>query len=104
MFLKKKSDYSDDRLSLAQEIAETLKAKGHWVPVEWWGPHLITAVGMAVENKKPASQANLSERMECQDCKQTDPPAGRCPECGFVVCGLCEPYHTLKHLNEESPK
>lgn len=40
----------------------------------------------------------------CQDCKCPDFPAGKCPDCDFVVCALCEPYHTVKHLNEEERK
>lgn len=44
--------YSDDRLSLAQEIAETLEANGHWVPYDWAGPDLIVAVGLALKKKE----------------------------------------------------
>jgi hypothetical protein len=42
-------DYSDDGLSLAQEIAGTLKKKGFWVHEDWAGPDLIMAVGLAIE-------------------------------------------------------
>ena len=46
------SKYSDDRISLAQEIAETLKARGYWVPVDFAGPGLILAIGLALDSKK----------------------------------------------------
>ena len=49
------SRYSDDRLSLAQEIAATLRQRGHWVPKEWAGPDLITAVAAALDS--PARRA-----------------------------------------------
>lgn len=58
--------YSDDRLSLAQEIAETLMARGHWVPKEFAGPDLITAVGQALE-KQPAPAGAVPERVVLPD-------------------------------------
>jgi hypothetical protein len=44
--------YSDDRLSLAQEIADTLEANGHWVPYDWAGPDLIMALGLALKKEQ----------------------------------------------------
>ncbi len=41
--------YSKDRLSLAQEIRDTLSSRGYWVPDDWAGADLITAVGMALD-------------------------------------------------------
>lgn len=46
---------SEDRLSLAQEIVETLRSRGHWVPHDWAGPDLINAVGMALDKEKEMS-------------------------------------------------
>ncbi len=46
------SRYSDDRLSLAQEIRDTLLCRGYWVPKDWAGPDLITAVGKALDEKR----------------------------------------------------
>lgn len=44
--------YSDDRLSLAQEIKETLESRGFWVPKDWAGPDLIMAVAKALDKNK----------------------------------------------------
>lgn len=41
--------YSDDRISLADQIAETLKARGCWVPQNHVGPDLIAAVARAAD-------------------------------------------------------
>lgn len=49
--------YSPDRLSLAQEIAETLTARGLWTPKEWAGPDLITAIGVALDREAPPTAA-----------------------------------------------
>lgn len=38
--------YSDDRLSLALEIRDTLAANAQWCPYDWAGPDLITAIGI----------------------------------------------------------
>ena len=43
--------YSDDRLSLAQEIASGLRQRGFWVPQDWAGPDLITAVFLAIGDR-----------------------------------------------------
>lgn len=45
--------YSDDRMALAQEIAETLRSRGFYCPKDFAGPDLITAVGQALEYGKP---------------------------------------------------
>jgi len=49
---KDSTAYSDDRLSLAQEIRETLRSRGHWTPSGSKqgeaGPDLIMAVGLAL--------------------------------------------------------
>ncbi|MFA5379303.1 MAG: hypothetical protein WC455_26340 [Dehalococcoidia bacterium] len=37
------------RMSLAQEIAEALKVRGHWVPKDYASAELINAVGMALD-------------------------------------------------------
>jgi hypothetical protein len=47
----KNNQYSEDRLSLALEIAETLKTRGYWVPKEYAGPDLILAIAMALDSK-----------------------------------------------------
>lgn len=52
--------YSDDRLSLAQEIAEGLRIRGFWVPKDFAGPDLINAIFLAIDkNNKPSVE--LSE-------------------------------------------
>lgn len=59
--------YSDDRLSLAQELAEGLKKRGHWVPKNEAGPDLITAVFRALDSQaEPAhpDEARLREAVE----------------------------------------
>lgn len=42
----------DARRSLAQEISQTLKVRGHWVPDDCMSSDLISAVGQAVPNIK----------------------------------------------------
>lgn len=66
--------YSEDRISLAQEIAETLRNNGCWVPKDWAGPDLIMAVGKALEaqghNNAPAPEqkprGNVGGVARCQ--------------------------------------
>lgn len=52
--------YSDDRLSITQEIAEGLKTRGFWIPAETAGPDLITAIFKAIEDQKKMI-------LECRD-------------------------------------
>lgn len=52
----------DARRSLAQEIHQTLKTRGHWVPDDCMSSDLISAVGQAVPNiKKPDQQFNTMQ-------------------------------------------
>jgi hypothetical protein len=64
--------YSPDRLSLAQEIADTLKKRGRWVPKEWAGPDLITAVGRALDLRDAEAC--------CSTCGRSR-GFGTCPQC-----------------------
>ena len=45
-----KNSYSDDRISLAQEIAEVLSTRGYWVPKKKAGSDLIVAVAQALQD------------------------------------------------------
>jgi len=59
-------DYSDDRLSLAQELRETLKSRGLWCP-DTAGPDLIMAIALALsnlqlENETLRNELNKGER------------------------------------------
>lgn len=82
--------YSDDRLSLAQEIAETLKSRGHWVPANYAGPDLIMAVGKALDAMPPTETAKGGEG--------ANEHAARCDGCGDPVAPYrlyyCEPCVT----------
>jgi hypothetical protein len=48
--------YSEDRISLAKEILNVLKSRGHWVPTgdvsRWAGSQLIQAVARALDQNK----------------------------------------------------
>lgn len=44
--------YSDDRLSICQEIAEGLKVRGYWVPKDYAGPDLINAIFKALDKER----------------------------------------------------
>ena len=52
--------YSNDRLSLAQEIKETLEVNGQWTPKNYAGSDIIMAVGKALA-AKDAEIAKLRE-------------------------------------------
>lgn len=67
MFHKDASRYSDDRLALAQEIMETLKKRGYWVPALWSGPDIITAVAMALD-RKCVSENCQGKAEYCYEC------------------------------------
>jgi len=59
----KEPRYSDDRMSLAQEIWEGLRVRGYPTPKreDMAGPDLITYVFMALDGKsKPSSVENES--------------------------------------------
>lgn len=55
---KKKSDYSDDRLSITQEIAEGLKKRGIWVPEAWWSSDILSAIMKAIDVRDDALRAS----------------------------------------------
>jgi len=64
--------YSDDRLSLAQEIYRGLKQRGYYVP-KWQdraGPDLINAIFMALESPRCECGNKLST--ECHLCDEEE--------------------------------
>jgi len=63
-----KYKYSDDRLSLAQEIAGALKSSGSFVPKDWAGPDLISAVGIALADLQTAQRLIVDLLKEIQHC------------------------------------
>lgn len=65
--------YSDDRRSLAQEIAGVLKSRNHWVPSDPASPDLINAVLCALLEERKAGQpahinAVVKEALACLAC------------------------------------
>lgn len=67
--------YSADRCSLAQEIAEALRTRGYWVPKDYIGPDLITAVCKALDGKRPKrSRSSFLEDKDGSDSPQTEEP------------------------------
>ncbi len=63
------SEYSDDRKSICNEIAETLKSRGKWVPKNQHGPDLIMAVGKALDEQA----GGLAEKTINPNEKTDDP-------------------------------
>lgn len=63
--------YSDDRMSLAQEIYEGLKQRGYWVPKhrEMAGPDLITAIFLAVGEKPMSTETHHNYDHDCDSCE-----------------------------------
>jgi hypothetical protein len=49
---ERKTIYSEDRISLAQEIREGLQKRGFWVPKDIAGPDIINAIFLAIGAKE----------------------------------------------------
>lgn len=82
----------DKRRSLAQEIAQTLRVRGYWVPEDVMSADLVSAVGQAVSMLK-----NLAENITCNDI-----PIGTKPK--DIVYGILHCFNIADSASRELKK